>query len=123
MIGWLRRLITGRGIGPSRNRAHAREVRMDQEIEALMDAWHVAKKRGEALVQLERFRAMAAGGDGGHVREGYTESVRKMHYPKWKDDDFGELVRRLDEAIAVAELRDAAAEAMLREVESDVEKH
>jgi len=115
MLSWLKRVITGRGKGPSRNRALARDARMEQEVEALLDAWRVAKSRGEALLQLERFRAMARGGDGGRARESYSDSVRRMHYPKWRDADFAEIVSRLEAAIAEAEAREAAAQAMLEE--------
>ena len=112
MIGWLRRLITGRGVGPSRNRAWSRERQFEQTVESCMDAWRVAEKRGEALDQLERFRDMAKGGDGGRVREGHTGTVRKMHYPKWKDGDFVDLVGRLEEEIESARAREAAAAAL-----------
>ena len=115
MLSWLKRVITGRGKGPSRNRAHAREVRIEQEVEALLDAWRVAQSRGEALIQLERFRAMARGEDGGRAREGHADSVRRMHYPKWRDRDFAELVARLEAAIGEAAAREAAAQAILEE--------
>lgn len=118
MLSWLRRLITGRGKGPSRNRALARDARMEQEVEALLDAWRLSRTREGALLQLERFREMAAGGDGGRVREGYSDSVRRMHYPKWRDRDFAELVELLEAAIAEAEAREAAAAAVLGESDS-----
>lgn len=112
MIGWLKKLITGRGIGPSRNRAWSRERQIEQTVESCMDAWRVAEKRGEALAQLDRFRSMAEGGDGGVLREGHEVSVRKMHYRKWKDGDFVDLVGRLEEEIESARAREAAAAAL-----------
>ena len=113
MIGWLRRLITGRGKGPSRNRAWTREQQLEQTVESCMDAWRVAADRGEALSQLERFRDMANGGDGGRIREDHADTVRKMHFRKWKDRDFVVLVERIESEISEAEARQAEADALL----------
>ena len=114
MIGWLWRKITGRGTGPTRNRALSRADRREAIVRATLDLWNVKHKREEALAQVDRFEAMSRGWDGGPLKPGSKETVRRAHYRGWRDRDFEVLVGELREAIDGAREREAAADALAR---------
>ena len=114
MITWIWRVISGRGTGPGRNRSLSRGAQREQIVSATMDLWRVGNKRDSVLEQLDRFRRMADGKDGGPLKAGEKLSLRKAHYKRWKDADFAALVEDLEVAIAEAKSREAAANELLK---------
>ena len=100
MIGWLWRVITGRGEGPSRNRSLSREAQREQIVRATLDLWRVPRKRDKVEQQIDRFEAMSRGYDGGPLKEGSSVSIRKAHYKGWRDRDFNTLIQEIREKIA-----------------------
>ena len=114
MIGWLWRALTGRGMGPSRNRSLSRDAQREQIVRATMDLWQVSHKRKSALEQIERFEAMSRGYDGGPVKPDSKLSIRKAHYKGWRDKDFAKLVSEIRDAIASARAAEQAAQEFLR---------
>jgi len=119
MIGWLWRKITGRGTGPTRNRAMSRAERRAQIVRATLDLWNVKHKREKALEQIDRFEAMSRGYDGGPLKEGDRISLRKAHYKGWKNRDFESLVSDLKQAVEEAETKEAEADKLVKGIKGE----
>ncbi len=114
MIGWIWRKITGRGEGPSRNRSLSRRAQREQIVRATLDLWRVSHQRDRAQEQIERYEAMSRGYDGGPIREGSKESIRKTHYTGWSNKDFETLVEEIKLGTQEIEAADAAADALIK---------
>jgi hypothetical protein len=51
----------------------------------------------EYTPKIQRYHDMRNGSDGGPWREGAGMSLRELHYSDWRDEDFQNVLERLDE--------------------------